>query len=595
MHLRRFLPLVLAPVALAPLAVPAGAEEPPGPIAVPKATGLTLDGKPTEDAWGKAASIPADPASDVATTVKVLAADGRLWIAVSAAEDPGFPIGVLVKTAPDGVATAAEAVSLAYKPLDPRAPRYDVSGPRGTGRAAYRFQGAADLSQGGTWTIEAAVPFADLALARPDAPLRLAVAASLRTVNHLASAPAGAVMGGPATFALLKAPEGGWPTAETGVPAADAMAKEDADDARRLQAWDDYLKVLQTHGQGPTRFKTVEEARAAVLPPLDRAIEARPDLATLHWQRAMTLFQVHDEAAAKAALEKALELVPHFREPAWTLQLLAIEKFLQDPGLPDSDYAAGYAAIAAEAKRLGPDADAPRFLEGYLRYREADFAKAVPLLKPVVDRHPEEKGLRAIAQAAEDYEKAWGLELGFRKEDEGKDLPRAKVTTNKGSFTIELWEDDTPNSVADFVWLARAKFFDGLTWHRVVPFFVIQGGDPFSRNPADPRAGQGGPVGVRLRTEKGKRPRRAFRGVVGMANSGPDTDASQFYVMTGSDRGLDDGYSLFGRVVEGMEVADKIVKGDAIVTVEIVKARAHAYRPVDATGKPVPETPTAPK
>jgi peptidyl-prolyl cis-trans isomerase B (cyclophilin B) len=188
-----------------------------------------------------------------------------------------------------------------------------------------------------------------------------------------------------------------------------------------------------------------------------------------------------------------------------------------------------------------------------------------------------------------------GPELGFRKEDEAKDLPRAKVTTNRGAFTIELWEDDTPNSVADFVWLARAKFYDGLRWHRVVPFFVIQGGDPFSRDAADPRVGSGGPAGVRLKTEKGKRARRAFRGVVGMANSGPDTDGSQFYVMTGSDRGLDSGYSLFGRVVEGMEVADAIVKGDSIVSVEIVRARDHEYRPVDATGKPVPEKPTAPR
>jgi hypothetical protein len=404
MRPRRFVVLL----ALAPFAAPAGAEEPPAPIAVPAAAGLTLDGKPSEEAWTKAAAIPADATAGVQAGVKVLAADGRLWLAVSAEEDPGFPIGLVAKVAPEGVAAAADAVSAAYKPLDPRAPRYDVTGPKGTGRATYRFAAASDLSRGGAWTVEAAIPFADLALPKPDAPLRLAVAVSLRTPNKTAWAPAGAAFAGPAAFALLKAPRGGWPTAEAGVPAAEAIAKEDADDRRRMQAWDEYRKPLETHGQGAARFGTLEEARAALIPPLDRAIEARPDMATLQWQRALTLFQLHDEAGARAALEKALAIVPHFREPAWTLQLFVVQKFLEDPGLPNSDYPAGYAAIAAEAKRLGPDAEAPKFLEGYLRYREADFAKAAPLMKAVVDRHPEERGLRELAQAAEDYEKAWG-------------------------------------------------------------------------------------------------------------------------------------------------------------------------------------------
>ena len=586
---------LLALSSLVLCASPAGAEDPPVPVAVPAVAGLTLDGKPAEEAWTKAATIPADATAGVPVGVKVVAADGRLWIAVSAEEDPGFPIGLVAKVAPEGTATIAEAVSLAYKPLDPRAPRYEAMGPRGAGRATDRFAAASDLSRAGAWTIEAAIPFADLALAKADVPLRLAVAVSLRTPDKTTWAPAGAAFAGPATFALLKPPEGGWPTAEAGTPAADVLAKEDADDKRRMEAWDAYRKVLETHGQSGTRFKSLEEARAAVVPPLDRAIEARPDLATLHWQKALTLFQLHDETAARAALAAATARVPHFREPAWTLQMFVVQKFLEEPGLPNSDYAAGYAAVAAEAKKLGPDAEAPKFLEGYLHYREADFAKAVPLMKGVVDRHPDEKGLSELAKAAADFQAAWGLELGFRKEDETRDLPRAKVTTTKGVFTIELWEDDTPNSVADFVWLARAKFYDGLTWHRVVPFFVIQGGDPFSRNPVDPRIGSGGPVGVRLRTEKGKRPRHAFRGVVGMANSGPDSDQSQFYVMTGSDRALDEGYSLFGRVIEGMEVADQIVKDDRIISVEIVRARDHEYRPVDVTGKPVPAVPTAPK
>src|SRR5262245_59690488 len=85
------------------------------PIAVSKAAGIALDGKPTEEAWSQATAIPADAAAGVAASVKALVADGRLWVAVEAQEDPGFAIGIVVKVAPEGTASAADAVSLAYK------------------------------------------------------------------------------------------------------------------------------------------------------------------------------------------------------------------------------------------------------------------------------------------------------------------------------------------------------------------------------------------------------------------------------------------------------------------------------------------------
>src|SRR5262249_5512064 len=109
-------------------------------------------------------------------------------------------------------------------------------GPRGPGRKTYRFAGASDLSRSGAWSLEATLPLADLALKAPDTPLRLSVAVALRTPNHLASAPAGAVLAGPATFALLKPPEGGWAAGEGPAPDDAAIAAEDAADQKRLDA-----------------------------------------------------------------------------------------------------------------------------------------------------------------------------------------------------------------------------------------------------------------------------------------------------------------------------------------------------------------------
>src|SRR5262245_58312528 len=230
---------VALPVPVA-LAAPASAGDspaaPPTAVAVPRRAGLVLDGKPDEEAWAKAAAIPADAKDGGQTSVKAVVSEGRLWIAVEAQEDPGFPIGVVLKVAPEGTATAADAVSLSYKPLDPRAPRYDVLGPRGPGRKTYRVAAASDLSRAGAWSLEASFPIGDLALAKADAPIRVAALVSLRTPNHVASAPAGAVLSGPATFALLTPPEGGWAAGEGPAPDDAAIAAEDAADQKRMEA-----------------------------------------------------------------------------------------------------------------------------------------------------------------------------------------------------------------------------------------------------------------------------------------------------------------------------------------------------------------------
>jgi cyclophilin family peptidyl-prolyl cis-trans isomerase len=137
-------------------------------------------------------------------------------------------------------------------------------------------------------------------------------------------------------------------------------------------------------------------------------------------------------------------------------------------------------------------------------------------------------------------------------------LPVAVIQVRgKGPIRIELLEHKAPKTVANFEKLAESGFYDGTTFHRVVPGFMIQGGDPNSRD-RDPRNdGQGGP-GYAIPDEFNDESH--LRGVVSMANIGrPDTGGSQFFILVGDAPYLDGHHTTFGRVLSGMEVADAIV------------------------------------
>ena len=126
----------------------------------------------------------------------------------------------------------------------------------------------------------------------------------------------------------------------------------------------------------------------------------------------------------------------------------------------------------------------------------------------------------------------------------------AAVTTNKGAFTVALDPKRAPKTVNSFVFLAREKYYDGVVFHRIIPGFVVQGGDPTG-------SGSGGP-GYQFEDELPQAGEYKI-GSVAMANSGPNTNGSQFFVITG-DQGvqLPPNYSLFGQVTEGMETVKKL-------------------------------------
>ena len=135
----------------------------------------------------------------------------------------------------------------------------------------------------------------------------------------------------------------------------------------------------------------------------------------------------------------------------------------------------------------------------------------------------------------------------------------AVVKTNKGTIEFQLYADKAPKTVSNFVYLAEAGFYDGLTFHRVVPEFVIQGGDPNG-------TGTGGP-GYQFEDEKVQG--EYLSGTVAMANSGPNTNGSQFFICLEDQSGLPKQYNLFGQVTSGMEVVKQIAVGDKIEKITI--------------------------
>lgn len=150
----------------------------------------------------------------------------------------------------------------------------------------------------------------------------------------------------------------------------------------------------------------------------------------------------------------------------------------------------------------------------------------------------------------------------------------AEMETSKGKILLQLEFEKTPLTVANFVGLAEGKiknshkalsipFYDGLTFHRVIPNFMIQGGDPNAN-------GTGGP-GYKFKDEFLPELKFTGPGILAMANSGPKTNGSQFFITHVATGYLDNRHTIFGHVITGQEVVDAIVQGDSIVHIKIIR------------------------
>jgi cyclophilin family peptidyl-prolyl cis-trans isomerase len=228
-------------------------------------------------------------------------------------------------------------------------------------------------------------------------------------------------------------------------------------------------------------------------------------------------------------------------------------------------------------------------MAGIAAFAVADWDAAAAYLQAAAANRPQVKegqkltarGQSALSQALE-YKAAWAHETKLRQaEAKANDLPRVLLETSQGDILLELFENEAPNTVANFLTLVEKGFYNGLVFHRVLPGFMAQGGDPRGD-------GTGGP-GYTIPGEFGKPEHRLhFRGSLGMARAGgPDSAGSQFYLMFAPRKSLDGQYTVFGRMLAGCDVLARLqridpeqrsrVAPDRIIEARVLRKRPHAY------------------
>jgi peptidyl-prolyl cis-trans isomerase B (cyclophilin B) len=144
----------------------------------------------------------------------------------------------------------------------------------------------------------------------------------------------------------------------------------------------------------------------------------------------------------------------------------------------------------------------------------------------------------------------------------------ATFDTSKGTIVVDLFDEEAPETVKNFEKLANAEFYDGTRFHRVIPNFMIQGGDPYSKDPTDRRAGTGGP-GYKIKCETQRNTHKHVAGTLSMAHAGKDTGGSQFFICHSPQPHLDKVHTVFGQVKTGMDVVNAIKQGDEVKSIRV--------------------------
>ena len=147
-------------------------------------------------------------------------------------------------------------------------------------------------------------------------------------------------------------------------------------------------------------------------------------------------------------------------------------------------------------------------------------------------------------------------------------MKTATIQTSKGTVVAELFDEEAPGTVANFEKLANTNFYDGTRFHRVIPNFMIQGGDPLSRDANNPRAGTGGP-GYTIKCETHRNTHKHQAGTLSMAHAGKDTGGSQFFICHSPQPHLDGVHTVFGQVTSGLEIVNRIQKNDVIESIRV--------------------------
>ena len=232
-------------------------------------------------------------------------------------------------------------------------------------------------------------------------------------------------------------------------------------------------------------------------------------------------------------------------------------------------------------------------IAGVCHFATQDFERSAELLNTAQEQNLliQELGAQYIDSAAS-YIEYWKEELALREKEaqlpEAERLPRVELDTTRGKIVIELFENEAPNTVANFISLVESGFYDGTQFHRVLPSFMAQGGDPNTKPGATGDPGTGGP-GYTIKCEWDQpNSRRHFAGTLSMAHAGRDTGGSQFFLTHLPTAHLDkdvavpvgrDAHTVFGRVVEGLDVVLSLRVNDTITSARVLNKRDHEYKP----------------
>lgn len=250
------------------------------------------------------------------------------------------------------------------------------------------------------------------------------------------------------------------------------------------------------------------------------------------------------------------------------------------------------AAVAAYQQKPNEDDKLVRLLVGMMidAAKHDDDQGALEIGQLLIDHRANQKYIEAAARSSrltfETQPIAEEVAIRYR-EALTDDLPRVKLTTTQGNVILELFENEAPQTVGNFISLVQQGFYNGLTFHRVKDGFMAQGGDPKGN-------GSGGPGYEILDELDAPNYRHHFTGVLSMANSGPNTGGSQFFITYRRTEHLDGRHTVFGRVLEGMDAVERLKRGggddipiedpDKIVKAEVLRKRDHEYQPTKVGG-----------
>ena len=375
----------------------------------------------------------------------------------------------------------------------------------------------------------------------------------------------GTMVGGRLAFvACLMAVAAGQPLAAAADAKAIAAAKAEFDAAGRdFKELVSDMTVLQAQYHQPKADRDAIEARF-------KEASTKAVAASERFEASALALAVADPSNAEARQVTGEAIKGAVRADAPETALEKAAK-LRDAGVADGDICLVAATAAIVTSQLDEAAD-------WLAKARAAGARK--------DRADE------LEQAIEHDRLKVDDEMAKRKADAAADdRPRVKLSTSAGDAVVELFEDEAPNTVANFVSLVEKGFYDGTPFHRVIGGFMAQGGDPKG-------TGSGGP-GYAIACEvDNPSARKHFRGTLSMAHAGPNTGGSQFFLTFRPTEHLDGKHTVFGRVIEGFEVLPRImrttddqgrtlsgIQPDTIVKAEVVRKRNHPYVP-----KTLPET-----